>query len=102
MNTNSLLFLIVMNMLNEIIEQTLMRMFIVRLSELRIDGSFLCPRCNNVISPDDEDEIYYMIEGVLFDETFEEIGAVILCKCGCRTLLDLNASFPEKDPLIRV
>lgn len=89
-------------MLNESIEQTLMRMHIVRLDELRIDASFLCPRCNNVISPEDKEDINYTIESVLFDEIFEEIEAVILCKCGCRTLLDLNDSFSEMDSLIRV
>ena len=77
-------------MLNEIIDRTLMRMCIVRLNDLRIDGSFLCPRCNNVISHEDTQEIDSTVESVIFDGKSEELAIVLLCnKCGLRILLDL-------------
>jgi len=83
-------------MLNEIFDLTILKMHVVRLNDLRTDGSFLCPRCNNIISPDDTQEIDSTIEAVFSDLESEEFAIILMCnKCGCRMLLDLNTSFSE-------
>lgn len=89
-------------MLNEIIEQTLTKIHIVRLNELRDDASFPCPQCGNIISPNDFSDISYIIESVFLNEKSEGIVVIIFCKCGYKLLLDLNTSFPEMDSIVRM
>ena len=90
-------------MLNEIFNLTTQKIRVIWLNDLRDDGSFLCPRCHNIISPNDTSEIDSTIEAVLFDETSNELAIIIMCnKCGCRTLLDLRRTFPEADSIMRM
>ena len=54
----------------------------VDLTKIEGDGSFPCPKCGTVISPEDESEMFYKIVDtkVINDELVE---LVIMCsKCG--------------------
>ncbi len=56
--------------------------FTVNLAKIDGDGSFPCPKCGVVISPEDESEMFYKIVDtkVINDEIVE---LVIMCnKCG--------------------
>jgi len=57
----------------------------IDLTQIGEDGSFTCPKCGTVISPDDEtEEIYKIVETkVVNDELLE-----LVISCGtCRTIL---------------
>ena len=89
-------------MLNEIIDMKLTEIYVVRISELGDDASFMCPQCGNIISPNDFSDIAYTIESVFLNDKSEGIVVVIFCKCGYKLLLDLNTSFPEMDSIMRM
>lgn len=61
--------------------------YTIDLTKIDGDGSFPCPKCGIVISPEDETEQFYKIVDttVINDELVE---LVIVCgKCGCCTKL---------------
>jgi predicted RNA-binding Zn-ribbon protein involved in translation (DUF1610 family) len=61
--------------------------YTIDLTKIDGDGSFPCPKCGIVISPEDESEEFYKIVDtkVINDELVE---LVIVCgKCGCSTKL---------------
>jgi predicted RNA-binding Zn-ribbon protein involved in translation (DUF1610 family) len=61
--------------------------YTIDLTTIDGDGSFPCPKCGTVISPEDETEEFYKIVDtkVINDELVE---LIIMCnKCGCSTKL---------------
>jgi len=56
--------------------------YVVNLMEIEGDGSFPCPKCGALISPDDETEtVYSIIETKMKGEELEEL--IIRCNvCG--------------------
>lgn len=61
--------------------------YTIDLTKIDGDGSFPCPKCGTVISPEDETEEFYKIVNtkVINDELVE---LVIMCaKCGCSSKL---------------
>ncbi|MEA2090606.1 MAG: hypothetical protein U9O89_07640 [Thermoproteota archaeon] len=56
--------------------------YVIDLTKIEGDGSFSCPYCGVIISPDDEtDDVYSIVETKMKSNTLEEL--VIQCnKCG--------------------
>jgi len=61
--------------------------YVVNLMDIEGDGSFPCPKCGALISPDDETEsVYSIIETKMKGEELEEL--IIRCNvCGSRIRL---------------
>jgi len=82
-----------------LVDLMLMRIRVVRLNDLRLDGSFLCPKCHNVISQEDTNEIDSTIDRVIFDGQSEERARA---KCKLRILLDLTTSLFELESTMEI
>jgi hypothetical protein len=56
--------------------------YTVNLAEIEGDGSFPCPKCSTVISPEDEtEEVYKIVDTKLVNDELVEL--VIMCgNCG--------------------
>jgi hypothetical protein len=53
----------------------------IDLTKIEGDGTFPCPKCGAVISPDDETEsVYTILETKFKGDSLEKL--VIQCKCG--------------------
>jgi predicted nucleic-acid-binding Zn-ribbon protein len=53
--------------------------FVVDLQKIDGDGTFLCPKCRNVISPDDEsDNNYTIVDSVMANEGLRFL--IVQCK----------------------
>jgi len=53
----------------------------IDLTKIDGDGTFPCPKCGAVISPDDETEsVYTILETKFKDDSLEKL--IIQCKCG--------------------
>lgn len=61
--------------------------YTVDLTKIDGDGAFPCPKCETMISPDDEtEETYQIVETVVKDDELAEL--VLSCKkCGTRIKL---------------
>lgn len=61
--------------------------YTVDLTKIDGDGAFACPKCETMISPDDEtEETYQIVETVVKDDELAEL--VLTCKkCGTRIKL---------------
>ena len=60
----------------------------VDLAQLNEEGSFPCPKCGTMISPDDEsEEVYKILETKVVND--ELVGLVISCNT-CRTVVRLT------------
>lgn len=53
---------------------------IINLTETDKDGNFKCPKCGNLISPDDDTEKTYKILKAYYENT--NLIIVISCECG--------------------
>jgi predicted RNA-binding Zn-ribbon protein involved in translation (DUF1610 family) len=60
--------------------------YTIDLSKIDGDGSFPCPKCGTVISPEDESEEVYKIINtkVIKDELVELVIVCENCKCGIK------------------
>ena len=53
------------------------------------EGSFICPHCGFLISPDDEsDETYFIFDTKTNDDALKEV--TMLCRCGAIITLSLQ------------
>ncbi len=61
--------------------------YTIDLTKIDGDGAFPCPRCETLISPDDEtEETYHIVETVVKDDELSEL--VLACKkCGTKIKL---------------
>jgi len=60
----------------------------IEFSELEVDGSFRCPKCRTMISPDDFSNNRYAI--IDYDEDFDQgIKEVVLVCFGCGSKIKL-------------
>ncbi|HDI07430.1 MAG TPA: hypothetical protein ENF76_03590 [Candidatus Bathyarchaeota archaeon] len=61
--------------------------YVIDLTKIDGDGSFPCPKCGVIISPDDEtEEVYVIVDTKVKGEQLEEL--VIRCnKCGSKIRL---------------
>ena len=62
---------------------------VVNILEIKNDGSFKCPKCGTLISPDDETEETYSILDVVVDDHGFLQGLYISCICGQEIFLNL-------------
>ena len=69
-------------------------MYVIDLTKIEGDGSFPCPKCGALISPDDETEtVYTILETKMRGEELEEL--IIQCKvCGSKIRLTGFLSYP--------
>jgi predicted RNA-binding Zn-ribbon protein involved in translation (DUF1610 family) len=64
------------------------RLCIVDLSQVEGEGSFPCPKCNTMISPDDEsEEVYKIVDTKVVND--EVVEVVISCNT-CGTIIKLT------------
>jgi hypothetical protein len=73
---------------------------VIGIMDTREDGSFACPKCGTVISPDDESEETYSILDVTIGDDGTPQAIHILCGCGQEIILDLNYCFPSLDDIL--
>ena len=69
--------------------------YTIDLTKIDGDGAFPCPKCGNIISPDDEsEETYHVLETKVKEDELAEL--VLKCsKCGCYIKLTGFLSQPE-------
>jgi len=59
-------------------------MFKIDLTMIEGDGDFPCPKCGNIISPDDQtEEAYNIVDTKMKGDILEEL-VVVCSKCGSR------------------
>ena len=59
-------------------------MFKIDLTHIEGDGDFPCPKCGNIISPDDQtEEAYRIVDTKMKGDILEEL-VVVCSKCGSR------------------
>lgn len=76
----------VIEMANKMVEKT--EMYAVDLTKIEGDGSFPCPKCRSVISPEDESEATYkIINTKVIDDQLVEL--VVQCN-SCRSTIRLT------------
>ena len=70
-------------------------MYTVDLTKIDGDGAFPCPKCGNIISPDDEsEEVYQIVETKVKNDALAEL--MLTCnKCGSTIKLVGFLSQPE-------
>lgn len=76
---------------NEMMNETLVKksgFFRVDLSKVESEGSFPCPKCGTIISPDDESEEVYKI--INTDVVNDELVEVIISCNTCGTTIKLT------------
>ena len=62
--------------------------FRIDLKKLEGDGSFPCPNCGAIISPEDESNKVYIIQETYFEDG-ELTRLVLKCRCGAKIELIL-------------
>ena len=63
-------------------------LYTINLAEIEGDGSFPCPKCSTVISPEDEtEEVYKIIDTKIVNDELVEL--VIMCE-KCRSTIKLT------------
>jgi transcription initiation factor IIE alpha subunit len=70
--------------------------YLITGEQLAIDGSFRCPKCKSLISPDDNTEEVYTVIGGEWEENFFELE--ILCK-KCKSSIRLRWENKEGEPV---
>ena len=78
--------------------------FTVDLTQIKGGGEFPCPRCNSMISPDDDSEETYIILDTIMDDENNLERMVIQCKT-CNSVINLegfDALVEEEDTGIEV
>jgi len=70
-------------------------MYTIDLTKINGDGAFPCPKCGNILSPDDEtEEVYQIVETRVKNDELAEL--VLICnKCGSTIKLVGFLSPPE-------
>ena len=70
-------------------------MYTIDLTKIDGDGAFPCPKCGNILSPDDEtEEVYQIVETRVKNDELAEL--VLICnKCGSTIKLVGFLSPPE-------
>jgi predicted RNA-binding Zn-ribbon protein involved in translation (DUF1610 family) len=62
--------------------------YTIDLTQIDGDGSFPCPKCGTVISPEDEtEEIYKIVDTKIINDELVEL--VVMC-CACRNNMKLT------------
>jgi len=71
--------------------------YIIDLTKIEGDGSFPCPKCGTIISPEDEtEEFYKIIETKITNDELVEL--VVMCK-DCGNIIKLSGFQPAIEGL---
>ena len=63
-------------------------LYTINLAEIEGEGSFACPKCGSMISPDDEsEEVYKIVDTKVINDELVEL--VVACNT-CRTTIKLT------------
>ncbi|MEM4704427.1 MAG: hypothetical protein QXJ02_05090 [Candidatus Bathyarchaeia archaeon] len=69
--------------------------YTIDLTKIDGDGSFPCPKCGTLISPDDEtEETYQIVETKVKDDDLAEL---ILCCNNCKSTIKLVGFIPQPE-----